>query len=261
MTERAYSNGNYLQNIAEHVYSAYRTHWLKIGYNGDVDNAEEDMISQGGTYVWPSTAQQMDIVSSTSDDVSGGSGVRTVTLYYLTTTGLEKSEIITMNGVTAQATTATDIYRVNNMRVTTAGAGGKASGNITLSEHSGTTYKYGYIAAGYTRMRQCVYTVPLNKTLYITSIVCAGANTSSGHWVRFTFRATYDDKSHAVLSGIFVPYFEAQMVDQSFYRPLEIPLRFPTLTDLKVSALSDASGANELTSCSLRGYFATPLNR
>ena len=94
------------------------------------------------------------VSSSVEDDpaviVTGaaGTGIHTVTLYYLNAAGVELSEDINLNGQTSVATTSTAIYRVQNLRAKVCGTGKTAAGNITLSEHSGTTYKYGYIAFG-----------------------------------------------------------------------------------------------------------------
>lgn len=234
--------------------------WSKIGYNDDVDNVEEDMIVQGLTYDWPASAAKMDIVSDSAEDkgtATAGTGARTITIYYLDSTGADKSETVTMNGTTLVTTTAS-IKRVNNMRVATTGSSNKSVGNITLSETGGTTKKHGYIRAGYTRMRQCVWTVPTGKVLYVTSVTVSGVNAAAGHWCRFTTRATYDDKSGLVLpANLFIPFHELFIVDQSFTKVLEMPTRFPAGVDIKVSALSDASGANEKCSCSLRGYVVT----
>jgi YD repeat-containing protein len=231
--------------------------WNKLGYNGDVDNVEEDVISQGGVYVWPAAEQQMDIVSdSTKDDGSpAGLGAQKVTLYYLNLAGAEKSEEITMNGTTAVATSASDIYRVQNMRVTAVGAENDPAGNITLSEHGGTTYKYGYIAAGQNRQRQITWTVPAGKALYITSATLSGVNTAASHIARFTLRATYNDKSLTVLAAnFFVPFAELQVVDQTVERDFRVPIKLPAGVDIKVSAISDAGASNEIVSCALRGY-------
>ena len=57
----------YLYDVAEGNVSGHES-WTKIGYNGDVDVGTEDMIAQGGTYVFPAAAIQMDIVSSSAED-------------------------------------------------------------------------------------------------------------------------------------------------------------------------------------------------
>jgi hypothetical protein len=237
------------------------TRWDKFGYNADVDNAEEDMISQGGIYVFPAlTGIQMDIVSTNDADgktaAPNSTGVRTVNIHYLDDTGAALIETITMNGTTAVATTATKISRVNYLTAKTIGSGGVAAGTITLSEHGATTKNYAQITVGYTRSRQCIYTVPLGNTLFITSLVVSGVNTAVGHWCRFTLRSTYDELENAV-RNFFLPCAEILVEDGSFHRQFITPLRFPAGTDIKLTVISDASNSNEVTSCSLRGWLET----
>jgi len=234
--------------------------WAQLGYNDDVDNVEEDMIVQGGTYAWPAAATKMDLVSSDAADkgtVTAGTGARTVILCYLDAAGLEKHEEIILAGATP-VTTAGTVWRVNDMRVATTGSNLKPVGNLTLSEVGGTTNVYGYIRAGYNRMRQCVYTVPTGKELYITSITVSGVNAAVSHWCRFCLMATYDEHDGTVMAAkTFVPFHEFFVVDQSFVRNLEIPTMFPAGVDLKMTALSDGATANEKCSCALRGYLVT----
>lgn len=244
----------YLYDIAEGNIPNHIS-WNKIGFNGDIDNVTEDLISQGGIYIFPTIAAKMDLVSSSvNDDGSpAGSGARTVTIYGLLSDYSEASETLTLNGTTP-VQTVNSYLRINNMRVATAGASGLTEGNITLSETGGTTFKYGYIAAGFTRQRQMIYTVPIGKTLYLTSITVSGVNTSVGHWCRFTTRANYDDKSGLNTGNVFIAYHEILVVDQSFERNLEIPTKFSERTDIRIQAISDAGSSNEICSCALRGW-------
>lgn len=230
--------------------------WDKFGYNGDIDNVEEDIISQGGTYIFPAlTGIQMDIVSTSANDDGSpvGTGVRTVSLHYLDETGTEHIEDITMNGTVPVATTALKISRINYLIAKTIGNLGVAAGTIMLSEHGGTSRNYAQITVGYTKSRQCIYTVPTGKTLFINSMVVSGVNTSAGHWVRFTLRTTYDEEELAI-RDFFLPFAETMMVDQSFFRQFITPLRFPSGIDIKMTAVSDAAASNELCSCALRGW-------
>jgi hypothetical protein len=234
--------------------------WSKIGYNDDVDNVDEDLIVQGGSYSWPAAATKMDIVSDDAADkgtATAGTGARTVTLHYLDSTGAEKSEILTMAGATPVTTSGT-VWRVQNLRVSSVGSSNKPVGNLTLSEVGGTSNVYGYIRAGYTRMRQCTWTVPTGKELYINYISVSAVNAAISHWCRFTFRATYDEKSRTVLSpNFFIPYHEFMLMDATLISNMEIATMLPAGTDFKMSALSDASNANEKCACELRGYLIT----
>lgn len=55
---------------------------------------EELIWNKTGAYVFPATAQRMEVVSSDGKDVIGGVGARTVKVDYLTDTFIEKSEIV-----------------------------------------------------------------------------------------------------------------------------------------------------------------------
>jgi hypothetical protein len=188
-------------NIANH------SPFFKTGFNADVDATEEDMWTAGGVYVFPVAAQGMEVVSTdNTNDKAGGTGALTVKVWYLTNTFVEKSEVITMTGTTLVETAATDIYRVNAFRVMTAGTSGSAAGTISIRNKTDHTTVYSQIAAGQTRARNSIYTVPALKTLYITQISCSTGNASGGRYARFTLRAKYDDIIKAV-STLFYPYY------------------------------------------------------
>lgn len=233
----------YLYDVAEGNVSGHAG-WSKIGYNPDVGTAEEDLWTVGGSYVPPAAAIQMQVISSSANDDGDpvGTGVRTVIIYYLDAAYASKSETVTLNGVSAVNTTATDIFRVQGLRAATCGSGGKAAGNISLQAVGGGV-TYSQIQAGYTRARNITYTIPASKALYITSTTFGVYGATKG--IRFTTRATYDADAAAV-RDFFIPYFEVDMGNGAFYRPLEIPARFPATVMIKVSAIADAAGGGVL---------------
>jgi hypothetical protein len=242
--------------IAQKQYSNI-VRWEKLGFNPEVKNVDEDMWTYGGVYTFPAAATKMDIVSSDDKDGKTSSpnsvGARTVTIYGLGATYNELSETITLDGVTPVETT-NSYLRINNMRVATVGSENDPAGNLTLSEKDGTTYRYGYIRAGFTRQRNMIYTVPLGKTLYITSALYSAVTGAVGHWTRFTLLATYDDKSDTTLpAGFYMPYTELSIVETSFTRDYMIPLRLPATTDLRVRVVCDGT-VTMLCQCVLRGY-------
>jgi hypothetical protein len=104
-------------------------------------------------------------------------------------------------------------------------------------------------------MRQCVWTVPYGKTLYITNIAFSSAQQAASKYVRFTTRAGYDEKSNLILQrGLFMPFNEVVLNNTSYNRNLSPPTRLPATTDLKVSVISDATA---VASCTLRGWVET----
>lgn len=235
-------------NVSNHV------NWSKIGFNSAIGATEEEMWVVGGAYVFPTGALTMTAVSdSVEDDPDKGAGVPgtgawTLTGYYLTTAFVEKTVTITLNGTSA-VTIAADIYRWQNCRVTTTGTGMAPAGNITIAS-GGTTY--GYISAGRTRMRQCIWTVPAGKVLYVTQIAFSCSDQAASKMCRFTTKANYDNLSGAILPrGLWMPFNEVTLNNTAYFRELNPPTKLPATVDLKVSALTNSAAQG---TCSLRGW-------
>jgi hypothetical protein len=246
----------YLYDIAEGNVSGH-TSFTKLGYNGDVGTTEEDVWTQGGVYVFPTAAMQMEVVStSVEDDILtagavAGTGVHKVKISYLDSTYASQTEEVTMNGQVAVLTTATNILRVNALRASVVGTAKKAVGLITIRNAADHTTVYRSIQIGGTRGREMIYTVPLGKTLYITSVSVSSGYSTTGKNVKWTARTNLDDVNMTILD-FFMPYFEIQTQDSTFTREFELPMKIPATCDLKVSAISDS--ANSVCTCAIRGW-------
>jgi hypothetical protein len=255
----------YSFDIAEGNVTNHST-WSKIGFHAAISTTELDMMpwasaaaGYGWKYPWPTGALTMTLVSDSAQDdpaVVGtgvpGTGAWTVSVYYLTTAFVEKNVTVTLNG-TAAVAVADDIYRVQNMRVATCGTSGFAVGNLRLATSAPQTY--GYISATKTRQRQCVWTVPTGKTLYITNIAFSCAQQAASKYVRFTTRANYDEKSNTVLQrGLFMPFNEKALNNTAYNRELSPPTKLPATTDLTVCAIADSAAVG---TCTLRGWLET----
>ncbi len=242
---------DYLYSLAEGDIPNH-TPYAKLGYNDDVGATEEDIWTQGGVYPWMASASALEVVSSSANDTLAGTGVQKVRVGYLDGDYSSQSEVISLNGTTPVPLTDTTILRVNSLRVTQVGTGGVAAGLITCRLVGGAATVYRSIVAGYTRGRGLTYTVPLGKTLYITSIAVSSGYTVAGKVVRWTGRAQVDDTAPTVKVNFFLPWFEIITQDSAFYRQFEMPVVIPATADLKVSAVS--AGAGSYCSCALRGW-------
>lgn len=226
--------------------------WGQLGYNADVGTNSETIWTPGAEYVWPAAAQQMEIVSNGAQDTAAGSGIQQVKVWYLDSAFAEKSVILTMNGAGVVPTVVADIFRVQTMHAYRFGANAVAAGVINLRTLGGGTI-YGQIAQGSTRSRDCRWTIPAGKTLFILSTTFSTGSAAGGKNVLFTTRATYDNLDNRVLgTNNFMPYSEIILQDSAFRRELVRPTRFPTGVDFKVSAVSDSAGA--ICSVALCGY-------
>lgn len=229
------SSMSYLHDMAEGNI-ANHTPWSKGGYNGALSATEETLWSVGGDYVFPTVAMQMEVVSSSANDAAAGTGARTVKIYYLDSSFVEKTEIVTLNGVTPVATTATDIYRINYFRVQTTGTGLANAGDIDI-RHLSDTPIYSRIATGINRAFNCVYTVPADKCLYIYNLLFSSGSNVANRPIRFITKANYDNLSQTVVT-FFIPYTNVVLTDNSVDVPIEIPTKFCEGVDIKVNAIS-----------------------
>jgi len=222
----------------------------KLGNVSGVADTEVDVWAVGGTYTFPAAAQQMEVVSDSAQDTAAtGTGAWTVKIWYLDSAFKEKTETITLNGLTPVPTVATDIYRINNFWVITAGTGKKAAGNIDIRNLADTPI-YSRISTGLTRARNAMYTVPFGKKLYIWQITYA-SSTATSKDARFTLRSNYNSMDN-VVSPLFYAYSEIGIQDATFTIEYAIPIKFPAGSDIKVSVIS-ASGAAGICSVQYRG--------
>jgi hypothetical protein len=242
---------DYLQAVAEGDITGH-VPWTKIGYNDTIGTTEETVWTNSTQYVFPAVAGQMEVVSSdNTQDKAGGTGALTVRVGYLKSDYSESSVTLTLNGTAAVATGVShaDIWRINSFRVMTTGTNNSPVGNLTLRPAGGGT-TYGYIRLGKTRARTAVFTVPLGKTLYVTSIAFSAVGTK---YLIFTTHANYDTATGALLQrGLYQPFSEVALLNSAYQKDLEMPTMLPATTDLKVSVVAEAAGS--LGTCALRGW-------
>jgi hypothetical protein len=245
-------NQDYGYAVAEGEITNH-TPGLKVGYNPDVDNASETVWPVGGMYSFATQAQQLAVVSTSVSDASGGTGARTMRVNYLDGNYVARTEYVTLTGTTRANLVATDVLRVNNFNIASAGATGAAIGDIDLLKNPGTQV-YARVRAGYCNSSQCVFTIPASSTGYITSWnVSCGAG-AAGHWTEARLRATcdYDGVSRP---GIFHLKSNAIIVDGSFIRNFTFPLKMVEKTDVQIVVNSDSGTANVLVCGGMEGWF------
>jgi len=199
-------------------------------------------------YTPDSAGEQMTVVSeSTEDDAVGGTGVRTLRLYYIDAAGAEQTEDITMDGQVEVDTIATDIRFVNDMHALTVGTNGVSVGNIAVYV-AGSTIPLTLtqmIAAGGNKSLVPHRMVPLGKTLILRGWHCSEAQGK-----RCIFRIRSTDMYGVLIPGVFC-FKDTSYVNgnHSGHVPLAVPI--PELSIVKVTYWADAIGAEG--SCSWTG--------
>jgi len=145
----------------------------KFGYNQTVGSGNYESIWEGSNaYPWMSAADQLEVLSSDTDDTSAGTGARTVELQGLDSSWNVLTETVTMNGTSAVTTTGS-FLRIFRARVVTAGSSGRNEGTITIRDQDTSTTR-ALITNGATdgngQTLMAVYTIPAGKTGYVINI-------------------------------------------------------------------------------------------
>lgn len=158
----------YLQ-VAQGTIEGY-SNVSKFGRNPTVGSSDYESIWEGSNaYPWQTVADQLEVLSSSANDTSAGTGARTVELQGLDSSWNVLTETITMNG-TAAVTTTGSFLRIFRARVVTAGTSLRNEGDITIRDQDTSTTR-ALITDGTTsgmgQTLMAVYTVPAGKTAYL----------------------------------------------------------------------------------------------
>ena len=155
-----------------------------------------------------------------------------------------------LNGTTPRVGINADCYRLNSMRVISAGANARPTGAITLRPSGGGT-TIGYIKPLYLRARNVCYTVPKDKTLYVTSANFSYSTTGNANkeYARIYTRATQNNGFRA--NKLFYPLTEITIQNASLQVIFTEPTKLLSGVDIKVSGIAYTAG---VATCSLRGW-------
>ena len=145
----------------------------KFGYNPAVPSIAYESIWEGSNaYPWQTVEDQLEVLSSSANDTSAGTGARTVELQGLDSSWNLLTETVIMNGTTAVTTTAS-FLRIFRARVVTAGTSLRNEGDITIRDQDTSTTR-ALITNGPTssfgQTLMAVYTIPAGKTGYVVNI-------------------------------------------------------------------------------------------
>mgnify|MGYP000076404227 CR=1 FL=1 len=131
--------------------------WNKFGYNEDVGTTAELLASWGGSYSPMTTARTLSIVSTSTDDASGGTGAQSLVVYGVDANRREQVVVVTPAGTTPVVTAETWLG-INRIAVALAGSGKVNAGTITATATTDATIQ-GQLPAGSGTTQQCIFHV------------------------------------------------------------------------------------------------------
>src|SRR3990167_7119081 len=185
------------------------------------------------------TGEQMTLVSTSIQDDSAGTGVRTIDVHYVDIAGDEQHEIIALDGTTPVSTVAADIRFVQAIHGESWGTGLVAAGDIVIYRFGDATRVYNKISAGVNVSLSTARMVPAGKTAYIKNVSCSGASNKSMS-IRLRITSTHEDT-------LITDY--AYQIKDSFFlqnsgsvKDFACPLTAPALSVIKMTAWSIQAG-------------------
>lgn len=205
-----------------------------------------------GDDIWPGTAttlpippdvgEQMQVVSTSALDNGGDTGIRTLDIHYIDANGEAKEEVITMNGITAVPTVATNIRFVQEIHAMTVGTNGVAVGTITISQFGAPATVYSQITAGFNRSLNTARMVPVNKALIIRSWNATGGASAGGKSADIRLRIT---AHHGILlPRVFQGQDNVLTFNSGAARIFEPPIVVPAFGIVKCTAYASVGGTD-----------------
>lgn len=186
--------------------------------------AETNVLWPDGTYVIPSSSGiQPSVVSTSANDTSAGTGIRTVDIHYLDTSLAVQIETVTMNGVTPVVMTASNVRFITCLHMKTYGSGKGAAGTINC--YVGAQI-YSQIVVGGVRCSSSVRMVPAGKRLVVTGIFGGSESTTADASTRLYFASTQFDGHDYSADSIFFPIGAATFQSGSAGNTFDPPLVF-----------------------------------
>jgi len=223
---------------------------FKFGNNEDINGSLETIWSYGGLYVYPTSAIQMKVSSTSANDRSDGTGARTIVVSGLNATYDEVSETIVLNGQTAVLTTNTFI-RVFRSFVVTAGTGATAAGTIYIGTGTVTAgvpaTVYAQIVLNENQTLMAIWTVPAGYTLYLNRGTFSSASNNAAHYIlgKFMirpFNSVFRNAADLTANSNLISY------------DFEVPLAIPEKSDIEARGIA-LEGTNFYTTASFEGIY------
>ncbi len=223
---------------------------FKYGNNTDINGSLETIWSYGGLYVYPTSAMQMKVSSSSANDTAEGTGARTIVVSGLNAVYEEISEVVVLNGQTAVLTLNTFI-RVFRSYVVTAGSGNTAAGIIYIGTGTVTAgvpaTVYAEIALNENQTLMALWTVPAGYTLYLNRGVFSAASNNAAQYILGKFMVR-------PFGSVFRNAADVTANSNVINYDFEVPLVVPEKADIEARAIALA-GTNFYTTASFEGIY------
>jgi hypothetical protein len=172
-----------------------------FGYSTSVGSSFITLWNAGNSYVFPTVANTLTIVSDSTSDNANAS----VLISGVDSSWNALNEVISLNG-TSPVTTSNSFLRINSFALASPGTSQVTNvGNITAT-NGGVTYAY--MGAGIGKMQNSYYSVPNGYTFYLNQIQTFGDNTTGNSFGQFRARLTNNNVARPVTFTLLQTAFQ-----------------------------------------------------
>lgn len=176
------------------------------------------------TYNEQTTNAQRSLSSTSVLDTAAGTGARTVKITYLTATGTGPFvETVTLNGITAVNTIASDICFIESLVVITVGTLGSNQGIVTLHSAAAGVGVIGTIGATDNRTLWAHHYVATNSQAKITGVSTSHNGTTTGSGAVFILKAQdipATNSSEVQISDFVRLYGQSSTFSRTYVSPI-----------------------------------------
>src|SRR3990167_3587118 len=196
----------------------------KIGFSNNIGTGNFVLLSNA-TVVNP-TGEQARVVSTSASDALAGTGIQKVKITYFDNTWKQKSEIVTLNGLTPVLTTATNIFRIESFEAFQMGTNPfGAVGTINL-QSTDATRLFAQIDSDNTIFTRALHLTSPGKQTEIIDIILSCATSAGVVFLLFI------SKDNIAGGGNIVPIPDVTYIlaSNSFQASFEIPILISAAT-------------------------------
>lgn len=179
------------------------------------------------TYTEQVSNAQRSIISASASDAAAGTGARTVTITYLDSTCAGPfTEVVTLNGITAVNTVATNICFIEKIQVTTVGSNASNVGIISLkAATAGGGATIWTIAAADNQTFGAHHYIPTGKTCNITGVSSGHNGTTVGSGALFVLKSLPIGVANAVevqVTDFIRLYGQSSTFSRAYTSPVKV---------------------------------------
>lgn len=156
-------------------------------HNSDVDTGTEIVADFGGTFNIMTSADTLDVVSSSVNDDAGGTGCTAIIIEGIDENHLYQTETVIMDGITP-VTTSNSWLGVNRAYGVSFGSLGTVDGTITIDDTSNAVGTQVIIEPGDNVSHACIYHTQINHNFLIDYVFVNARKDSGGGSPKVTFK-------------------------------------------------------------------------